>query len=465
MDSGTRRYWLLLAAWALPNALLVSLINVALPDIQADFGVTSSALAWAASAYIIAGAVGAVIYGRLGDVLGTRTAALWCIAGFVVSTALAAAAPAYSVLIAARLAQGLFGMALPVLALAAIVSEVPEQHRTRAVGAVMIAFGVAAVGGSIGGGVLVHIGGWRLPIATSGLIGAALLVPVRRMEPLRPAADARIGFDAAGGFVAAIAVAATLVAANQLPRVGGERVGAPALLVATVGWIAFLRWISTRDDPFIDPVVLRSPRFLLVCALGGSMQAMFVASGFVTSLVLHHVHGRSTTAIGALLAPGFAAVLVAGIACPRLVLAFGERTVATGGVAVSVIGAATAASGALQSVPSLVFSYICLGIGYSLTQAILMRRTGELMPGALASTGMGFYNFAYFASGALAVAVAGGVIERRLLVGDAWNPLHRGAGAAYVDAYAVLFVFAVAAVAILAALLRRGVLPRRSVAV
>lgn len=455
----SRRYWLLLASCALPNALLVALINVALPEIQAAFGVSSSALAWAASGYIVAGAVGAVVYGRLADVLGTRTAASWCIVGFVLASIVVAAAPTYSVLVTARVGQGLFGMALPVLALAAVVSDVPAVHRTRALGLVMVAFGVAAVGGSLGGGFLVTFGSWRLPFLVSGVIGAALLVPIRRTIPARRASATRPTFDVRGGCIAAVAVAATLLAANQIPRVDGTRVGGAAVVAAVAAWTLFARWISRVSDPFIDPIVLRSPRFLLVCGLGGAMQAMFVATGFVASLALHDVHGRSTSAIGVLLAPGFAAVLVGGLVCRRLVTAFGERLVVSGGVAIGVLGAAITVSMGASSISMLVVAYVCLGMAYTTTQAVLMRRAGELMPGTVAATGMGFYNFAYFASGALGVAVAGGTIERRLIVDDAWNPFFDGAGAPYADAFAVLFTFTAVAIVLLVELNRRRVFP------
>src|SRR4051812_36300329 len=106
----------LLALWAVANALMVSMINVALPEIRDDFGGSPSWLTWAATAYIIAGAIGAVVYGRLADVFGLRSIGVGCLVLFAVAGTSAALAPTFPMLVLCRFVQGLAGMAAPALA-------------------------------------------------------------------------------------------------------------------------------------------------------------------------------------------------------------------------------------------------------------------------------------------------------------------------------------------------------------
>src|SRR3712207_9502754 len=89
------------------SLLDVSIVSVALPSLQTDLGATPATVQWVVSGYALTFALMLVPAGRLGDALGRRRMFLVGLAGFVLCSAAAGAAPSVGLLIAARLAQGL----------------------------------------------------------------------------------------------------------------------------------------------------------------------------------------------------------------------------------------------------------------------------------------------------------------------------------------------------------------------
>jgi MFS family permease len=86
-----------------------TVVNVAAPTIHSTLGASSTALQWIVGGYPLALAVGLLIGGRLGDLLGRRNVFLAGITGFTIASAACGAAPSTAALIAARLVQGLAG--------------------------------------------------------------------------------------------------------------------------------------------------------------------------------------------------------------------------------------------------------------------------------------------------------------------------------------------------------------------
>src|SRR6478735_11191303 len=86
-----------------------TIVNVALPSIQADLGFSQSSLAWLVNAYLIAFGGLLLLAGRLGDLIGQRRVFLTGLAVFTAASLLCAVAPGQGVLIGARFVQGIGG--------------------------------------------------------------------------------------------------------------------------------------------------------------------------------------------------------------------------------------------------------------------------------------------------------------------------------------------------------------------
>ena len=447
-----RTQGLVMAGWALPNAIMVSLINIALPDIQTEFAVGPGALVWAASGYIVAGAIGAVVYGRLSDVFGLRNIAVFCLLAFAFMSLCVAFAPGFAWLVGIRIFQGLVGMALPTIGMGGVLLLLPPHLRGRAIGQMMVVFGLGVVIGSFGGGLLIEMAGWRAPFVVVAVVALLFVLPTIAAIPrLEKSANPPV-LDKIGGLLVTIAVGSTLIAANQLPRQSGLELGLVALVVAVVFWTAFLRQIQQSAHPFVDPVILRSMPFLRSCMLGGVAQGQFVMAGFVFPLALTRLAGYSVADVGFIMSPGLLAVLVAGYLGPRLAITLGNRYTLVMAAAFSVAGALGSTLLGVQNTVAVVLLYTCFGAQYALVQSVVINAAGRLLPPGYTGSGMGFYNFAYFSAGAFCVALAGGIIERRALADQAWIGLSTGPATGYVDAMLILAVLSIAGIGLLISL-------------
>lgn len=216
------------------------IVTIALPSIQRELGAAPSALQWTAAGYTLAFALTLITGGRLGDRFGHRALFVLGTAGFGVSSLVAGLAPEVGVLLAARVAQGVFAGLMVPQVLSFVHVEFPGEERGRAMSYYGMTFPIGGVSGPLLGGLLVQADlfgwGWRtiffvnVPIALFAAVGAALLMPAPRGLRHR---QRRVGADVPGVLLLAAALLAVLV-----PLVQGRELGWPLwtvlLLVAAV---------------------------------------------------------------------------------------------------------------------------------------------------------------------------------------------------------------------------------------
>ncbi|MBA2579928.1 MAG: DHA2 family efflux MFS transporter permease subunit [Thermoleophilaceae bacterium] len=151
-----------LCASVLMIVIDATIVNVALPSIQADLAFSQSNLAWVVNAYLIPFGGLLLLAGRLGDLIGQRRIFLIGLVVFTAASVLCALAPSQGMLIAARFVQGAGGALSSAVVLGMIVTMFPEpREQAKAIG--VYGF-VASAGGSIGliaGGVLTEAIGWH----------------------------------------------------------------------------------------------------------------------------------------------------------------------------------------------------------------------------------------------------------------------------------------------------------------
>ena len=160
-----------------------TIVNVALPSVQADLGFSQSDLAWVVNAYLIAFGGLLLLAGRLGDLLGRRSVFLTGLTVFTLASLVCGIADSQAVLIGARFVQGVGGALTSAVILGMIVTMFPEPaEQAKAIGVYSF---VASAGGSIGllaGGILTEAINWHwiffvnLPIAVvTGVLATRLL--------------------------------------------------------------------------------------------------------------------------------------------------------------------------------------------------------------------------------------------------------------------------------------------------
>ncbi len=313
------------------------IVNVAMPAMQADLHAGNAALEWVVAGYGLTFGTLLITAGRLGDQLGRRRVFALGLGLFTLASGACGLATTPTMLVVARLVQGVAAALLSpqVLAIIGVVYTGPD--RVRALSVYGIVLGLAAVGGQLIGGVLVQADvlglGWRscflinLPIGAGALLAVSSLVPESRTK-------AAGGLDLVGTALVTLGLVAIV-----LPLVEGRQHGWPLwtwLCLAAAPFIlaafaAHQRRLSrTGRSPLLDPALFRSRAF----SAGLATQLLFwtLQASFFLVLALYLQQGRGLSALDAGLVFTIlaAAYLAASMRAPELTERLGRRLPAIG---------------------------------------------------------------------------------------------------------------------------------------
>lgn len=156
-----------------------TIVNLAMPKIIADFGITVSSAGWIATAYILANAIFVPVWGKLGDTIGRKKVYVFGFVVFIIGSVLCGLSWNLSSMIVFRIVQAIAGSADYPTAMAIIAVTFPAgKSRTQALGLWSASFAAAAVFGPLIGGPLIDNFNWRsvflinLPVGLIGLVMA-----------------------------------------------------------------------------------------------------------------------------------------------------------------------------------------------------------------------------------------------------------------------------------------------------
>lgn len=316
------------------SLLDVTIVNVALPSIQAGLDASAATIQWVVSGYALAFGLTLVTGGRLGDALGRRRLMLIGLTGFIVSSAAVGLAPAAWVAVVARLAQGLSAGLLTPQNSGLIQQLFSGPERGRAFGAFGFTVSVSsAVGPVLGGAIIALFGaehGWRYIFLVNVPIGLVALVLIARMVPGRPegGGPAERDLDLVGAALLGLAVLAVLYPLIAVTS-GSRWVLAPAALALPLLW-AFVRWerrlVEQRRAPLLDLSLLRrTPGYANGLAVGTIYFTGFTGVFLVLSVYLQEQLGLSALHAGLLVTPFAAGSAISSPIAGRLVSVIGRR--------------------------------------------------------------------------------------------------------------------------------------------
>jgi EmrB/QacA subfamily drug resistance transporter len=369
----------------------VFIVNIAFPQIHADFPGTSFAdLSWILSAYTIVFAAFLIAAGRWSDEFGRKRAFLGGVALFVAASAACAAAPSIPLLVAARAVQGLGAALLLPASLGLLLPEFPPEKRHVAIGAWAAVGGIAAAAGPPLGGLLVQAG-WRwvfivnVPVGIAGLIfGARVLREIRHPDG-EPA-------DLAGALLLTAGVGALTVAIVQGQSWGWGSARILALLVAAALLLgAVARRIATHPAPIVEPALLRMRAFS-AATLGSLLFFIgFAAMLLASVLFLTGVWHEPILTAGLMISPGPATAALTAIPGARLGGRFGPGRVGALGTVLFAAGGVLWTT-QLGDRPDYVGEYLpgmlIGGLGVGLVIPSLTAAVAATLPPARMATGI-----------------------------------------------------------------------------
>ncbi|MFC2624470.1 MAG: MFS transporter [Propionibacterium acidifaciens] len=171
----------------------MTIIAIALPDMQADLAMTPAQQPWAVTAYTLAFGGLVLFGGRVVQALGLRACYAIALSGFALASLAGGLAPSFAVLVTARAVQGAFAALLAPTVLALVSSTFPDHRaRARAFSVLGATGGLGAAAGLLIGGALTDALSWRWSLYVNlAIAAAALLIGVRQV----PAAAREPGQD------------------------------------------------------------------------------------------------------------------------------------------------------------------------------------------------------------------------------------------------------------------------------
>ncbi|MEV4312851.1 MFS transporter [Actinocrispum sp. NPDC049592] len=293
------------------DALDISMVGVALPSIRTDLNMTTSALQWVVSGYVLGYGGLLLLGGRAADLLGRRRVLLTALAVFAVGSLLGGLVSSPELLIAARFIKGVAAAFTAPAALSIITTtfqEGPARNKALSIFAVTGASGFSL--GLVLSGLLTEVG-WRWPLLLPGPVAALVLFAALRFVPNdgRPERNGQ-GYDLGGAITSTAAMLLLVYTIVQAPEQGWASpwtIGSFVVVLALLG--AFVLIERRSSHPLVRLGILRSGS--LVRANIGAMVffGSYVGFQFVVMQYMQRLLGWSSMETALAFLP--AAVIVA----------------------------------------------------------------------------------------------------------------------------------------------------------
>ncbi|MFE1248615.1 MFS transporter [Streptomyces sp. NPDC058766] len=335
--------WVTLVAGFM-SLLDVSIVAVALPTIQRELHASAAEVQWVVSGYALSFGLALVTAGRLGDALDRRRIFLLALSGFVLFSAACGAAPNITLLVVARLCQGLAAGFMAPQNSALIQQMFRGGERGRAFGLFGATVGISSAVGPLTGGVILALAdggqGWRWIFYVNVPIGVLAVLLGRRLLPRTPRSG-RVHVDVPGVLLLGSGVLALMYPLVQAESGGLSRLW--WLFLAGAALLAlFARWqyrlVARGRQPLLDPRLFTTVRGYAVGAGIGTLYFVgFSGIWLVFALFYQHGLGFSPLRSGLAVTPFALGSACASVVSGRLVDRLG-RMLTVGGLAGVLLG-------------------------------------------------------------------------------------------------------------------------------
>jgi EmrB/QacA subfamily drug resistance transporter len=344
VDGPDPKRWLALAVIAVAQLMIIldaSIVNVALPAIQTDLGITDANLQWVITAYTLAFGGLLLFGGRIADFMGRKRSFVFALVGFAIASGLGGIAPNEGLLFAARALQGAFAAVMAPAALSILtITFTDAKERARAFGVFGAISGGGAAIGLILGGILTEYASWRWTLGVNvpiALAAAAFAIPI--VKESRAEGDRH--FDIPGVLLSAIGLVSLVYGFTKAAEDGvgwGDPLTITMLVVAAVLLVAFAVWETRAKHPLLPPRVIldrvRGGSYLLFLLVGAGLFAMFL---FLT-LYFQRTLGYTPLEAGWAFLPFSGGVIVGAGIVSQLLPKIGPRPLQITGLALAVVG-------------------------------------------------------------------------------------------------------------------------------
>jgi EmrB/QacA subfamily drug resistance transporter len=409
-----------------------TVVNVALPALQATFHATLVGVQWVVESYGLFLAALILVGGSLGDVFGRRRIFVIGVSTFALASVGCGLAAALQQLLVARSIQGVGAALLVPGSLAIISAAFDGESRGRAIGTWSGFTAITTAAGPVFGGWLVEHASWRwafflnVPLAVAVIAISLLHIPESRDPEVRQ-------IDWLGTVLATVGIAGLVNGFIESVHRGWRHpLVFGSLLVGTVCFFLLLIAERVETSPIVPPDLFRSRPFTGANLLTFFLYAALGIFFFLFPLNLIQVQGYSATAAGAASLPFVLLMFSLSRWSGGLIAHYGAKLPLIGGPVIAGLGFA------LMALPSMGHSYwrmffapiLVLGLGMAITVAPLTTVVMTSVEQNRVGTASGINNAVARVAGVFAIAVLGIVMvtafSSRLNRGLARLPLPSG---------------------------------------
>jgi EmrB/QacA subfamily drug resistance transporter len=404
------------AGWGLPLMVLIigmfmsvldtSIVNVAIPTIQTEFGGTTDDVQWVVTGYTLTLGVVVPITAWLGDRVGLKRLYNLALLAFAAGSALCGLAGNLNMLVIFRIIQAIPGGILPVITLSILLRIVPRERLGAAMGLYGLGIVFAPGVGPVLGGYLVEYVNWRLifyinvPIGILGAVAAALVLP--RFPRVTGRRFDVLGFLTVGG-----ALFALLLATSEGESWGWGSYRILGLISYGVLSLALFVVIELEvSDPLLDIRIFRywpyTNSLLLIAVL------MIVMYGvlFYIPQFLQEAQGWGAFDAGLTLLPQALVMAVLMPIAGRVYDRIGPRWPATIGLAIVTVGAYLLHTITIYTPrEQVMWLMVVLGVGLGLAFMPILTGGVAVIPLTRANAASALNNVVQRVSGALGLAM------------------------------------------------------------
>ena len=424
-------------------SLLQSMIVPVLSTIQHGLHTSQNTVTWVLTAYLLSASIFTPIMGRLGDMFGKERLLVLCIVALTLGSLLAALASSMSIMIVARVIQGIGGGVLP-LGFGLIRDEFPREKVAGAIGT-MAALAAAAAGlgivlaGPITDALDYHWLFWiPMIVLAGGAVAAHLVIPESQVR-----SPGRISWP--GVFLLSGWLLAVILGISQAPTWGWGSARVIGLLVG--GALLGVVWVvveSRSSHPLVDMGMMRIPTVwatnLVALLLGMGMYSVFafLPEFLQTAPSAGYGFGLSITGSGLVLLPFSVFMFAFGMVSGRLSIRFGAKAVMVAGLLISIV-TFVLLTVALASQWEIIVAMGVQGVGLGLAYSSMSSLVVEAVPQDQTGVASGMNANIRTIGGALGAAVMSSIVTSGVRPGGL--PHQSG----YTHGFGLLVVAAVAA--------------------
>lgn len=345
-----------------------AIVNVALPVMSKDLGVSPAAAIFVVNGFQIAVTASLLPFASLGDILGYRRVYLFGLALFTAASLACALSPSLGWLIAARIAQGVGAAGIMSVNIALVRFIYPSRLIGRGVGTVALIVAIASAAGPTVAAAILSVATWPWLFLVNLPVGLVAFAVAMRTLPATPRSGAR--FDGLSALLNAVTFGLLIIGIDGLGHADGRWIALCEIAAALVVGAIFVRTQLSLPAPLLPVDLLRIPAFALSMATSVASFAAQMMAYVALPFYFQDVMRLSETQTGFLMTPWPIAIAIMAPISGRLADRYAPGLL--GGVGLAMLALGLAAVAMLPENPSafeIGWRLTLCGLGFGLFQS------------------------------------------------------------------------------------------------